>query len=503
MNKALKSLSLILFSICSILGFNLSADALTLDSDMSASDITIQSGDVIDGQNKYKITGGFNLKNVEDVTIKNVTLDGEGTKDILVHLTNAGDITIENVKFVNYTKAGIYAEAFKSLDVNNSSFDASDTVNIGDYPGNPEEELIKRSAAGIDLNIGNGAKYDINIDHINITNNEFKNVTDTATNSTAGAIKIKIKDESRVQNIGTTTISNNTFTDNVRDLVIGTDSPSAGTEQSKTGDLNILLQNNSAMKIVNNSKDGASETLEGNYKLNYAQDIKYELDNQMFYKISKDDYAALDETSFYNLIKTLKNDENILGVVIENDNYTVSFKTSDINLDGLQVLEPIKFNITDTTNIEDLKDYQKDGVKFITTNANNANISNLTLNITLDEKFNTDLYLYSYAEDNLELISNLKGENNIVSINLNDLKENYILSNSKISENEQTTPSNPDKEETTSPSDENANVNQSENTDNIKNPQTYDPFTKYLVLCLTSLITLAGTAIYIKKRVLN
>ena len=50
MNKALKSLSLILFSICSILGFNLSADALTLDSDMSASDITIQSGDVIDGQ---------------------------------------------------------------------------------------------------------------------------------------------------------------------------------------------------------------------------------------------------------------------------------------------------------------------------------------------------------------------------------------------------------------------------------------------------------------------
>ena len=286
-------------------------------------------------------------------------------------------------------------------------------------------------------------------------------------------------------------------------MVIGTDSPSAGTEQSKTGDLNILLQNNSAMKVVNNSKDGASETLEGNYKLNYAQDIKYELDNQMFYKISKDDYAALDETSFYNLIKTLKNDENILGVVIENNNYTVSFKTSDINLDGLQVLEPIKFNITDTTNIEDLKDYQKDGVKFITTNANNANISNLTLNITLDEKFNTDLYLYSYAEDNLELISNLKGENNIVSINLNDLKENYILSNSKISENEQTTPSNPDKEETTSPSDENANVNQSENTDNIKNPQTYDPFTKYLVLCLTSLITLAGTAIYIKKRVLN
>lgn len=175
MRKKFKSLSLILFSICCTIGFGMSASALTMEKDMKASDIKLEDDMVIDGAGKFTITGGLNISDAKDVTIKNVTLDGEGTKDILLYLGNAGKVVIENVTFKNYTKAGIYGEYLESINVTNSIFDSSDTKNIGDgdYSGNPEEELIKRSAAGIDLNLGNGAKYDVNVASIKIVGKYF------------------------------------------------------------------------------------------------------------------------------------------------------------------------------------------------------------------------------------------------------------------------------------------------------------------------------------------
>ena len=41
MGKKLKSLSLVLFSICCTIGFGMSASALTMEKDMKASDITM------------------------------------------------------------------------------------------------------------------------------------------------------------------------------------------------------------------------------------------------------------------------------------------------------------------------------------------------------------------------------------------------------------------------------------------------------------------------------
>lgn len=127
MGKKLKSLSLVLFSICCTIGFGMSASALTMEKDMKASDITIEDGMVIDGAGKFTITGGLNISDAKDITIKNVTLDGEGTKDILLSLSNAGKIVIENVTFKNYTKAGIYGEYMESISVTKSTFDASGT----------------------------------------------------------------------------------------------------------------------------------------------------------------------------------------------------------------------------------------------------------------------------------------------------------------------------------------------------------------------------------------
>ena len=197
MGKKLKSIGLVLFSICCAIGFStkVNAETIVLKEDTKAGDITLSDGVVIDGAGKYTITGGFDISSDIDVTFKNVTISGEGTKDILIDLRGAGNIVVENVTFENYTKAGIYAEAMTSLSVTGSTFDASDTDKLGDssYPGNPEEALIKRSAAGIDLNLGNYGQT-INVESITIKDNTFKNVVveeDEQDTSTAGQLKLK------------------------------------------------------------------------------------------------------------------------------------------------------------------------------------------------------------------------------------------------------------------------------------------------------------------------
>ena len=84
MEKKLRSVMLVLFSICCAIGFSTSVSALTMEKDMKASEIVIEDGMTIDGAGKYTITGGLSVSHGEDITIKNVTLDGESTQDILL-----------------------------------------------------------------------------------------------------------------------------------------------------------------------------------------------------------------------------------------------------------------------------------------------------------------------------------------------------------------------------------------------------------------------------------
>ena len=99
MGKKLKSIGLVLFSIFCTVVFSTSVSALTMEKDMDASEITIEDGMTIDGAGKFTITGGFVIDGGKSVTIKNVTISGEGTKDILIDLRGAGDVVIENVTF--------------------------------------------------------------------------------------------------------------------------------------------------------------------------------------------------------------------------------------------------------------------------------------------------------------------------------------------------------------------------------------------------------------------
>ena len=88
-------------------------------------------------------------------------------------------------------------------------------------------------------------------------------------------------------------------------------------------------------------------------------------------------------------------------------------------------------------------------------------------------------------------------------MNLTDIKENYVISNTVLnSEEDVTVPG----EGGNTPSDDANNNDQNVNDiaeNDIENLQTYDPFESYLVLCLVNLMTLVGSVIYIKKKVLN
>ena len=73
MEKKLKSVMLVLFSICCAIGFSTKVNALEMTGDMNAGDIHVEDGMVIDGKGEYTITGQLKVTGGEDITIKNDT----------------------------------------------------------------------------------------------------------------------------------------------------------------------------------------------------------------------------------------------------------------------------------------------------------------------------------------------------------------------------------------------------------------------------------------------
>ena len=479
MGKKLKNIGLVLFSICCTIGFSTGVSALTLEEDMKASDITIEDGMTIDGAGKFTITGGFVIDGGKSVTIKNVTISGEGTKDILIDLRGAGDVVIENVTFENYTKAGIYSEAMSSLSVTSSTFDASDTDKLGDssYPSNPEEDLIKRSAAGIDLNLGNGAK-EVDVKSITIKNNTFKNVVveeDEQATSTAGAIKIKVKDATNLVGIGAIRIEGNTFENNERDLVLGTNDPTSGTEASATADLDILLVNNSKMNVGNfSTADRAEEVLEGNYKLNYTDNKKYELDDNLYYIVDEDNIDAFTDEEMAAVLA----DTDVAGIAVTYQGVSFAISKETLLDEDLGAsLDDFDIVPSEETTIEALKQYMGEDVMFYTVSGIDLLDDGMSIDISdLGEEFVGTLYLYYYDETNgLQLVSNP----NNASLTF-DKNGTYVLSATNL------IPSTPSEE---TPSEEVPEV-----------PQTFDALGVYAGIGLVSAAGIAGAVIYLKRR---
>lgn len=211
----------------------------------------------------FTIEGSINVtaKNSK-VTLKNMTLDGQNDLQdnilVTVRALNS-DITVDNTEFKGFLKAGIYAETLKSIEVTNSNFNGVGTADIGSLEdfvaSNDEAEEILRSAACIDLNLGNQSGVKFSLEDITIAGNHFEGIVNTSgEKSTAGAVKVKLKNASNVtlSDESSVTIGANKFTDNADDVVIGTSQTPSTANFLVAFYQNTSSENEKGIRVTNN-----------------------------------------------------------------------------------------------------------------------------------------------------------------------------------------------------------------------------------------------------------
>lgn len=218
----------------------------TIDRDVTikaAEGVTFSGNIVIESSSVTRTTGpNVTLEGVAfkgngsgtAISVKNgsLTITGGSITDYdngIVAGTRGGaavDISVDNVTFTELDEKGIYGEAFGKFTVSDSTFNGAGNDASG--AGNP---YTGRSAAAIDINqtVAGGS--------VSITGNTFVDCGDNG--STSGAIKIKVRDISVEQSYGqagdfaaehnelvgsfeAVSVTNNTFTNCSRDIVVGT-----------------------------------------------------------------------------------------------------------------------------------------------------------------------------------------------------------------------------------------------------------------------------------------
>lgn len=149
--------------------------------------------------------------------------------DIGIYVGERGEavssLTVTGVEFSDIPSKGIYGEAIGDLTVKNNTFGTTGTGSDSEVPE------IARSSAAIDINqtMAGG--------NVTISDNEFNNCG-TEDGSTSGAVKIKVrnipveqaagqagdfeKGATYVGSFESITVERNTYTDCVRDIVLGT-----------------------------------------------------------------------------------------------------------------------------------------------------------------------------------------------------------------------------------------------------------------------------------------
>ena len=218
----------------------------------------------------------------------------------------------------------------------------------------------------------------------------------------------------------------------------------------------------------------AEEVLDGNYKLNYTDDKKYELDENLYYIVDEDNIDALTDEEMAAILA----DEDVAGfaVTYQGISFTISKETL-LDEDLGASLDDFDIVPSEETTIEALKQYMGDGVMFFTVSGIDLLDDGMTFDISsLGEEFVGTLYLYYYDEANgLQLVSN--PDNAILTFDKNGT---YVLSASNL------IPSNPSEE---TPSEEVPEV-----------PQTFDALGIYAGIGLVSVAGIAGAVIYLKRK---
>ena len=462
-----------------------SAKTYDMTTDMDASEFDLTEDTVINGNN-HTITGTFNIRTEGiKVVINDVTINADAPDDsevIAIDVRAIGtSLELNNVKITNYTKAGVYAEQFASLVVDNSLFDGSRTTDIGEGAGS-EADLVKRSAAGIDINIGNSASKDYAIEKIEITNSTFQNVLASEKNTTGGGIKVKIKNDAYLTSMGDVVIKNNTFANNVRDLVLGTNSPGGDTTQAETANFDIVLFGNTAMKVVNNSSSEAdeanrTEVIDSKYlvELNYYEGTNVEKTEDGTGLVVDASGEGFDIVSS---LEELEQNTEVDSLFIDYGNYSITINKEDIKDDLTNTITDLSLSVGQSTTTDGLLEYAKDGNVFIKTNVSGElPATKVVLGLNLIEYANkvVNLYYFNTDANELEFVNTVTfDENGNANVALEHYSE-YVLSLNDLTD---------------------------QNND-IENPSTNDNVITYVILGVVAVVGIAGTLIYLKKSKVN
>ena len=281
--------------------------------------------------------------------------------------------------------------------------------------------------------------------------------------------------------MGDVVIKNNTFTNNVRDLVLGTNSPGGDTTQAETANFDIVLFGNTAMKVVNNSSSEADETnrtevIDSKYlvELNYYEGTNVEKTEDGTGLVVDASGEGFDIVSS---LEELEQNTEVDSLFVDYGSYSITINKEDIKDDLTNTITDLSLSIGQSTTTDGLLEYAKDGNIFIKTNVSGElPATKVVLGLNLIEYANKKVNLYYFNTDTneLEFVNTVTfDENGNADVALEHYSE-YVLSLNDLTLNE-----------------------------DIENPSTNDNVITYVVLGIVAVVGIAGTLVYLKKSKLN
>mgnify|MGYP001860386707 FL=1 len=281
--------------------------------------------------------------------------------------------------------------------------------------------------------------------------------------------------------MGDVVIKNNTFTNNVRDLVLGTNSPGGDTTQAETANFDIVLFGNTAMKVVNNSSSEADETnrtevIDSKYlvELNYYEGTNVEKTEDGTGLVVD---ASSDDFDIVSSLEELEQNTEVDSLFIDYGSYSITINKEDIKDDLTNTITDLSLSVGQSTTTDGLLEYAKDGNIFIKTNVSGElPATKVVLGLNLIEYANKKVNLYYFNTDTneLEFVNTVTfDENGNADVALEHYSE-YVLSLNDLTLNE-----------------------------DIENPSTNDNVITYVVLGIVAVVGIAGTLVYLKKSKLN
>lgn len=281
--------------------------------------------------------------------------------------------------------------------------------------------------------------------------------------------------------MGDVVIKNNTFTNNVRDLVLGTNSPGGDTAQAETANFDIVLFGNTAMKVVNNSSSEADETnrtevIDSKYlvELNYYEGTNVEKTEDGTGLVVDASGEGFDIVSS---LEELEQNTEVDSLFIDYGSYSITINKEDIKDDLTNTITDLSLSVGQSTTTDGLLEYAKDGNIFIKTNVSGElPATKVVLGLNLIEYANKKVNLYYFNTDTneLEFVNTvIFDENGNADVALEHYSE-YVLSLNDLTLNE-----------------------------DIENPSTNDNVITYVVLGIVAVVGIAGTLVYLKKSKLN